>query len=165
MRSKMPSPLPTKSLKPTGNSPPISKALTIVFVHERQKEKDAHLPVCLPPRYPLPPPSPRPLAPTQVPWISAPSDQDSLLKNVPGVSPRTCASTVEGKDMSPGSAPTNPAILSAAMKPTSPLLLGFLLPLPLSPPPFLPTPVPLPPSPSLPSPLPLSRRKTSGPMC
>ena len=46
------------------------------------------------------------------------------------------------------------------MKPTSPLLLHSLLPLPLSPPPFLPTPVPLPPSPSLPSPLFLNRRKT-----
>ena len=164
-RSKTPLPSPIKSPKPTGNLPPTSNALTIAFVHGRQREKDVQLPVHLPPRHPLSPSRPRPPAPTQVPWTLAPSDHDSLLKNTPGVLPRTCASTVEDKAMLPDSAPTNLATPSVVMKLTSPLPLHPLLPLPLAPPLFLPTLVPLPPSPNLPSLLFPNRRKTSGPMC
>ena len=80
MRSQMPMPSPTRSLKPTGNSPPTSNASTIAFVHERWKEKDAQPPTYLPPRPPLSLSSPRPPVPSQAPWTLSPSDQDSSPK-------------------------------------------------------------------------------------
>ena len=161
----MPSPSPTKSLKPTENSPPTSNALTIAFARERQREKDAHLPMRLPPRHPLSLFKPQPPALIQAPWTSVPSGQGCPMKSAKDAYNKTCVSTVEDKTMSPGFALTNLATPSAAMKPTLPLPLRSPLPLPLSPRPCLPIHVPLPPSLSPPHPLPPSRRKTSGPMC
>ena len=52
-------------------------------IRAREAErKDVQLPVHLPPRHPLPPSSPRPLAPTQVPWTLAPSGQDCPPRSV-----------------------------------------------------------------------------------